>query len=767
MYNETPRFSIKNKYGSPIVGGKVALEDENYINTQSDIIRNQQQKILTDEYFPKNNSNNPLKYLPYGSQNQYGMNTENNIEENIYINQKKDEYNPLMYFLKTKGIDPNIRTKVKRDIFYVNIDSAGRKTEPTFTTNSTVNLGNNPLKYNVIVLNNQNTGVLTITHPNHNLSVGDRITLTGLEKTTVTISIFTYDINGIQILGVEFVSGSSYVKFNINPNMSSTSPVTNATISKYIQTDMFVSISGFSGYPTTTSLGNIPINFLNSTHQIYLLNPTIAVPAGNYPFTSFYIKLPEPFQGTIGTTPYNIDITFNHIGGIPINTINAEFPLSQDIIYPYQTITAIRSVNSYDIAVSKIPYYAGSFGGSNIYVSLIKTINTGYPYPNNYSITLGKTIYNAISVRLISSIFPNSAQVFKSSNNKLYWKNQDDGNIIYSVSIPVGNYSPDTLKQTLETQIALIPRSLNLNLAGSNTTYLQFNIMQVNIDLATNIVTFYSYKRANVIKPIIKVTPDILTDGSDPGTDTFILNIQQTKHSLSVGDSVLFSNFITHLGISDILLNTTHTVYSVIDADTYQIELKHINLFTGTRTSTGGGYATQINTPNKFQLLFNYQDTMGTQLGFRNVGEESSITPFSYQISNNQSYLNELSFDALGNPVDLTNDSVILSGDNYILMSCQELSKMTHIGKANIDNVFCKINLSGLPSKLLYDTYVPTPHIYENPIDITNLTFSFYSPTGELFDFNGLDHSFVLEIVTLNEIPDETENNSNTLQDTT
>lgn len=762
---QTTVFSTNKKYGSPIVGGNVS--DKKYIDTQSRIINDQNQKSITNENLNVNSNISPNNYLPYGSQNMYGVST---YEPQIHKRpEKTDEYNPLLYFLSTKHIDPNIKNKIKRDIFYLNIDSSARTTIPSFTTKFIKNLLSDPLRFTTIVKNNQNVGVLVITHQNHNLQINDRITLTGLEQNSVTISSFVIDTNSQIVYGIEFTNGDEFVKFNVNPNMSSSSNVLNSTIANYDQSDITVTISGFIGDPTTASVGNIPINYLNSTHQIYLIKPSTTIPIGNYNFSSFYIKLNTKFQGSLGNTPYNVTLTFNHIGGIPLNKINAEYPLSPERLSPYQLVNSVINKDSYTILMPKIPYYYGQFGGSAIYIGGINSINTGYPNPNNYTITLGDTVYNAISVRMINSIIPNSGQVFRSSsvftNNKLYWKNQDDGDVIYSISIPPGNYTPDLLKQTLETSISTVKRQLNLNQISSNTTYSLYNIMQITIDLPTNIVTFYSYKSANVIKPIIKVTPDILTDGSDPGTDTFILNISQTKHGLSTGDIVLFNGFISHLGISDTALNTEHIVYNVLDADTYQIQLTHINLFTSGRTSTGGGYATQINIPNQFQLLFTYQDTMGSLLGFRNAGSETSITPFGKSISNSMAYMNEITTDTLGNPIDITNNAVILSGDNYILMTCEQLSKITHVGSVQIDNVFAKINLSGLPGKLLYDTYVSTPHIYENPIDIKTLTFKFYSPTGELYDFNGLDHSFVLEIVTLNELPEETENNSNTLRD--
>ena len=88
-------------------------------------------------------------------------------------------------------------------------------------------------------------------------------------------------------------------------------------------------------------------------------------------------------------------------------------------------------------------------------------------------------------------------------------------------------------------------------------------------------------------------------------------------------------------------------------------------------------------------------------------------------------------------------------------MSIAELNNMYNLGK--IKDVYSKINLTGLPGKILYNSFIPNSNFYYNPIkNLTKLAISFYSSNGELFDFNGLDHSFTLELVTLDIIPEGT-----------
>ena len=67
-----------------------------------------------------------------------------------------------------------------------------------------------------------------------------------------------------------------------------------------------------------------------------------------------------------------------------------------------------------------------------------------------------------------------------------------------------------------------------------------------------------------------------------------------------------------------------------------------------------------------------------------------------------------------------------------------------------------KINLTGLPGKLVYDTFVSAPVTFYELIDLSELNVEFYTADQKLFDFNGIDHSYVLEITSLDYVPDDT-----------
>jgi hypothetical protein len=223
---------------------------------------------------------------------------------------------------------------------------------------------------------------------------------------------------------------------------------------------------------------------------------------------------------------------------------------------------------------------------------------------------------------------------------------------------------------------------------------------------------------------------------------------------LNVGENIVISDMLSTLGIPEDKLNGEFDVKSIVNDSTYTIDIKNANL-DQLRTDTAGGNGVKIYIPNIFRMRFDYNDTMGKQLGFRDIGIKSSITPYSTIVSNNKAYDNEISLDRSGNKISLKRNSLQLSGENYVLMVCEELNGIINVGPLN--SVFAKINLTGLPGTIVYNTFVPVINYYHKPIrELNKLTVSFHSADGELFDFDGLEHSFTIELVTIEETPEGT-----------
>lgn len=744
----------------------------------------------------------------------------------LYSGPNRD-YNKYIDYLGRRGyLADNYKTKIHTN--YVNIDSRWRSTEPTLTKENDILLGNDPLTFTTATLNtivsSSKINLLTITMPGHDFVPNDRITLTGVVTDPVSIkalyqytSLDSTDKTGYAVI---FENGSKSVaiktdyvtsvlwnsfsnsyfiedspetaNMSFDPNFVVGDGITYDKLKAYDTSDMYVDLSGFTG----TNIGNIPVSFLNSTHRIYLTNPDpsgdvyINVPDGAgivRKITGFYILLPSVFNSSsnpaLTDTTMTIDINFRYIGGIPINQLNSNLPISNDNVYGYFTVYS-TTPNKINVKLNKDTYYLNPtqpdkvqlgpqsipYGGDSVFIAKITDIDNAYPEQNSYVIDLPKSIHNVFMIKLINTIFPNVSKTFKTNvNNKLYWQNLEDGVYTYNISIPEGNYSAKELELILEQQMYAVVRNgvpATQPNPGGYTNRVSFDI---NIDPDTSIVSFKSYKEALLRQPI----QNIMDTAGDP---PYTLQIRQPNHGLSIGDEVLFSGFITTQGIPETALNTTHIVSNVIDFNNYEIIVDNVNLVTPI-VDTKGGFSAKVYVPNIFRLLFDKSDTMGSELGFRNAGEDIAITKLSQFITNQDAYQNEIvTTDLLTGTqyvssgtqlIPLTNNALHLYGQDYILMHVREFGGCDNVGEnKDVLEYFAKIGANRTNEKdnkkaLLYDTFVSSPILFYKMFTLRRLTLQFFGPDDQLYNFYGLDHSFVLEITSLELAPGETGINSN------
>jgi hypothetical protein len=904
MYNN-PGFPTQRTVNSNIDNGKQQINLD-YIKRQSKIIKSQNQPYqghIPNHINPVPNDNliQQTRWNIDAPSTRYNTNKLDRTRESG--KSKKDEdleaseiftgpnqnYDPYIDFLNKKGLlNDNYKSRINTK--YINIDSRGRRADPTITKEGEIQLESNPMFYSSLTVNSVISGneesLLNINIPNHNFKINDKIIISNVASEIYSVRALyddknsgslTQDIdkNDYYYYTVIFQENSSSLiiktdfdtsiyfndqtnSYNIdnneiiknqfqsfNPNFRVGDGISFLTLSDYDTSNMFVTLSGFIG----DSIGNIPVNFLNSTHRVHFINPDgtnniyINVPdgLGNIDkITGFYIELPFPFHSStsvpLPSDLYKdmiIDINFRYIGGIAINAINSDIPISSENINGFQTIVSITK-NTISIRLNKDTYYIEPtpesqpeigeqpiyFGGDNIFISKITEITGGYNNPNNYIIELPETIHNVFMVKLVDTIFPKTTRVFqKQKNNKIYWQNLSDGDIIYNTEINEGSYTTEELKIELEKQMYSVTRTNIPEKSDKEYNYNEVGIDQdlskhlidclskiydkeskypainkggytnkvrfdITIDNATSIVTFQSYKQANLRRPIIKVvdlngnTP--VTDSSDLLFDCyeppFTIKIVHPQHGLKIGDTILLSDFIETLGIPAETLNQMQTISNISSDDTYEIIIDNVNL-TSSRHNTYGGYNAKIFVPNIFRLLFNKNDTMGVQLGFRNVGSNLSITNYGIVISNQQSYQNEVVTvdketnikyvkDSIGNQIVLTNNSLQFRGNNYIYLVIREFSGCTNISQdKQLIDYFAKINLSeksedNTYNTFVYNTFSHAPVTFYDMIDLQQISIQIYGSDGQLYNFYGVDHSFKLEITTLDLLPQETGINS-------
>jgi hypothetical protein len=652
------------------------------------------------------------------------------ITSNITSSLIGEESKSTLTSNKLNNSEKNIRKRKTR----INIDSRLRNIEPKHILDSTLYHLENSLFFTV------NTNKVVVYHPNHNFLVEDKIILEYSTSTNIKIK-----------KGIQFQKNSKYAKI-IQPNhmMLDTG------------TTYYINISNVEGNASSgTYLLNYPINLINKNHKVYFKRSETDIFDPN----AYYIDLEIPAIEEY-IYQYSFNLEFLHIRGIPLNEINSNYPITSDRIFGYHVIENIINSNFYEFSVTSLSdssnmvyqdsFYQSSPIGNGGKILIIKIINTidGYPDNNNYIIDLQRNFYHVEQINLLDTVFPITEKVVTAGpigkqNNLFYWQNLSDGNIIYSIEIPSGNYSLSQLQTQLKTQIeqTIRPTIDSTQLIDTIYTY-NTNRVIINIDQVKNTFEIQFYQELILTNAIFRSTlsyPD--------GFTRIILNY--INHNLLVNDIIILSNVISTDKIPESYLNGQFTIESVIDANTVSIRLDRFN--DNTSESTNGGTAICMLKNIKSRLLFNKENTIGKMLGFNKVGDIYSVTPYDYKLTNYNLYDVDIQKNSVGLATLPRVDTRILnlSPNNYILI-LTDLPFNDQINLFNTStNILGKILLTGSVENYVYSQFIQIGSTFQEPIaTLSSISFSFYGPDKQLYDFNNVEHSFTIEIVEqLDELP--------------
>lgn len=671
------------------------------------------------------------------------------VKDFRYGHNFEDQYDPYLDWLGSRGLIEN-RAKSINTRYVVDIDSRHRNIEPTIMKGELTHLSaNNPLEF----IDGSNEVI--IHHPNHGFEPEDKISILGVLGENLTLLTNT-TVDGSTVKTIQLTNDSNEIIIKYPHGLGSSYFNTSTPVQ--------VSVDGVKSNLNNTYLDSIPINFINKKHNVVLDFAEVngeQVPDPDY-FKIIVNKNYEREGNAFNFETYTFNLNKEYVCGIPLKYINADFPVRPDRLQGYHEIISTTN-DTYTIRVNIPAQFSGSgrAGGNSIQVAKIEIEEEGSADPSKYSITLPTIYHNVVSVKIISSIFPITQKSFTLNNNKLYWQNLDDGNHVYSLEIDPGNYQVDELVDTLHNKFYNTPRINTTADASDNqyiSNYTSNQFVQIGINIATDKVSFRSFRETILTHPIINTEPPITEDSDTDSTILLTSNIKLTinhsRHNLNVGDIVLIQNSIPHLGIPSTSIDGEHEVIEVVDKDSYKIQLDRFN-FLATRVDTKGGNAVYFYTPNIFRLRFDYDDTMGEQLGFRNVGDPLSITKFATNITNFDEYEEDALIDVNGLVVDRRKPTVNLSGKDYILMAVEQLNNTFGVGP--IKEYFTKIIIMDIPGKIVFNSFVNTNSTYKEPIaELSQLDVTFYNPDGTQYDFGGFEHSYTLEIISEREIPRNT-----------
>lgn len=637
----------------------------------------------------------------------------------------------------------------------INIDSSFRNKNPKhiFKANNKF-LPNNPINFT------KGSSIITINYPNHGLTQGTNIIIQNVEGSTKILSDSFYLINNFRYL-VILIDHKIPVDY------------------KTYTDELFINIELIGEQIENNIINNIPFNYLigfkkcliaNDIQTTYLKTFTnlaneildninisekclfIELPYQYINQTDNYIKINQTFK-----------ITNQHIAGIPLGYLNANYPIN-NINYQnsYQVYSVIDN-NSFQINLNNQAFAEISGGEKNVQIMEIVNTITGYPDADYYVINLKKSFNNVVGIELISTEFPYvDIAIKKNQNDKLYWKNIEDGNVIYSVQIDEGFYTANNLLNKILEYINNVPRN------GFTQTNLLYNYFDINLEANIQKVIFKPYNLTKLPNSL-SVRKETINNAN-----YYILNVGHPNNIVDINDIITISgsdNVTVKLeqdgtaaiySIDPSYINKDHIIYAVnLENQTYDIilgketEIKFINI----STEAYGGENIKVKSKTKVCFLFNKSDTLGNVLGFRNVGDKNSITNFSSEISNHDTYINSNTLDVVGNPYNYTGGFLNLSGKyNYMLMYLNDIEYI--YSNNNLPSAFAKIAFSGNPGDVLFNTYVPYPiNVYSKnfPIsNLTDLTIKFIYPDGTKVNFRNIDHSFTLRIT------EEKVQNSNT-----
>jgi len=629
----------------------------------------------------------------------------------------------------------------------LNIDSSFRNIKPKHIYNSNnFYLSPDPIEFI------QNSNIITINYPNHDFVIGDNIIIQNVTGIIKILHNALYLVNNLK-----------YVILNIENNEIS------INYTNYID-KLYTRIELVGKQNTPYFINNITFNSLIGIKVVFLANDILIndnVKKLAYDlYNSFdektlntkflFIELYIPYVDLNNNNYFLIKdifkISYLHINGISLGYLNANYPIND---YYYQSsymISNIVNANQFQITLNYKSYNSNMGGGNNIQIYKILNSLIGYPDSNNYVINLKKTFNNVIDIELVSTELPYVDIVVKYNiNDKLYWKHIEDGNYIYTIQLDEGFYTPITLYNSLKLKMNAIPR------INSYSSYLIYNNFDIDFEAEIHKITFKPYNLTNL--------PNCLSIrlNSIDNDQFYILNVNHKNNLVDINDYITISNctnvtFRDSTNVNQInsidasYFNKIHKVYAInLENQTYDIILGKKTEITITLTNydSAGGENIIVKSKTKVSFLFNKSDTLGVLLGFLNVASDYAITDFKSEISNDETYINTINLNSVGNTINYTNGFFNLSGNyNYILMYINDIEYL--YSNNDLAPAFAKILLTGNPGDILFNTFVQQPkNIYSKSFPIMTLSdiaVSFVYPDGTPINFRNLNHSFTLKI---------------------
>ena len=547
---------------------------------------------------------------------------------------------------------------------YVHIDSRMREKNTSMILGDSYATSSNPIIFR------NNSRKIYVNFPKNIFSVGDKIIFQNITRPkSILNNIITFKKNSKYIRILHNSHNMTYAPIidtkndllfenieyvdDLPINFNKTSDIPDV-FNKYYKLrnqpiDFFVNLSNIIGY-TQNYLGNIPLNYINSRHRIYLIyikNQDGYVSDPN----SYLIKL-ENISSINYKDGHKINntsfIEYEHIYGINVSEFNSK-------LGTYFHIDEVDDDGFYTTINTNalIPARYARYGGDQIYIQKVMDVIRGYPSPSEYAITLPRTFTDVNKIRVINSIFPNSQRVINQTNNKLYWRNISNINHIYQLEINPGNYTPETLSNEIRKKFK-----------SSHLGDLNHRSISINIDPQTDIVTFTSFI-------------------------THQVNSENNSVLIAYNDSIIveINNFnnkdVDVFILSDLSENTLDILYKLSKRHTV------INQYIAKRDTDTPMILDFINKENKIVKKYHnietnikipYINSKTDQIYIKNHGLKKKIIYITDKFSKNEIniYIIDIVDDSILS-INLITRNIIIFIDDFVV--------------SNIDNIYDDINI--------------------------------------------------------------------------
>lgn len=451
----------------------------------------------------------------------------------------------------------------------------------------------------------------------------------------------------------------------------------------YIEYDFFLSESR-----NKNKIFNVlNIKAIDNTNRIIKIEDTIYL----------IIELEKSFLSNIDLEICEITFIFKDINNIKLKNINSNYPIDENHNNGYKIIYETEPNYIY-IENEDTSIKSSNFGGNNIIINKINYQEKGFQNSNYYEINLFKIFYNVISIKIISSNFPNKINIISENynTNKFSWIDTDINTYTLDLKIEESNNILDNIiKKINQTKII---NTKNYFYAKKN--FLIDNFFEYNI-----------YEKINLYQALSKL--NIIDNQTELLTQK--INVYYPNHNLENGDEIELENVISFEGIPEEIINKSHIINKINDNNFYfSLSFYNINLSTINSKNMGG---------NNIFLLIKKK----IKITNNNLKDKLGITEVSFS--------NKLKNK---NPINLH--------EPYFYIKC-----VINNGEECINN-FTKNGLENIISKIYLDDYIKNENVntklyFDPPISsLYKILFSMEYEDSKLVDFLNIDSNFILRI---------------------